>query len=150
MKKHPLTAADKALVKTAIEVAKKKALLLWGEKGTPKVAAAVRLDDGHVITSVNLRLKPSNLSTCAEPVAISEAARQPDRKIKSLVAVYHEPGTEPKVVPPCGQCREILIGYAPDAMVILREPGKKKLFRVKVADLLPLKFADYWHHKELL
>jgi cytidine deaminase len=150
MKKLPLVPHDKALVTAAIEAAKKPVLQLWREKAPALVAAALRLDNGQIITATNLIADVGSLSLCAEPIAIAEAARQTNRKIESIVAVYHLPGHEPKVVSPCGRCREIVTDYAPSAYVVLRDPGKKKHFKVKAGDLLPLKYGSYWNHKELL
>lgn len=150
MKKSALTPQDKALVAAAMKAAKAPTAQLWGEKSPSLVLAALRLDDGQVITAPNLIADVGGLSLCAEPAAIAEAAKQPNRTIEAIVALYHMPGQEPKIVSPCGKCREIITDYAPNAHVILREPGTKKAFRVKAAELLPLKYATYWHHRELL
>jgi cytidine deaminase len=72
------------------------------------------------------------------------------RKIKAVVAVYHDPGLQPKIISPCGRCRELITDYAKDGYVILRDPGTRKTFKVKSGELLPFKYADYWHHRELL
>jgi cytidine deaminase len=150
MKKHPLSAEDKSLVTAAVKTAKMPLLHYSGKHAPPLVAAALRLNNGEIITSTNLFADVGSLSLCAEPFAIAEAAKRKDLKIASIVAVYHRPGHEPKVVPPCGRCREIITDYAKDAYVVLREPAGKKLFRVKSGDLLPLKYADYWRQNELL
>jgi cytidine deaminase len=150
MKKQSLVPHDKALIAAAIEAAKKPVLQLWREEAPALVASALRLDDGRIITSTNLMADVGSLSICAEPIAIAEAVRHTDRKIESIVAVYHVPGHEPKIVSPCGRCREIITDYAPDALVILRQPGTDETFKVKATDLLPLKYAEYWHHRELL
>lgn len=150
MKKLPLTAQDKALVAAAMAESKKPLLHFWGEVAPPLVGAALRLDDGSVIASTNLFADVGSLSLCAEPFAIAEAAKKTKRRIKAIVAVYHDPGHEPKIIPPCGRCRELITDYAKDAYVILREPGKKTPFKVRARDLLPLKYADFWNHRELL
>jgi cytidine deaminase len=150
MKKQALGPSDRTLVAAAIEAAKKPVRQLWDDKAPPFVAAALRLDNGKIITAVNLTADVGSLSSCAEPLAIAQAVRQPGRKIESIVAVYHDPGLEPKIVSPCGRCREIITDYALDAAVILREPGTAKTFKVKARELLPLKYADYWNHRELL
>lgn len=97
-----------------------------------------------MITSVNLIADVGSLSVCAEPVAIAEAVRQPDKKIEAIVAVYHEPGSVPRVVSPCGRCREYIADYALDSFVILRQPKTDILFKAKAAELLPLRYAEYW------
>jgi cytidine deaminase len=151
MKKHPLNAADRALVKAATTAAKKPSIGLPGEATPVKTVAALRLDDGQVVTSVNLRARPSNLAICAEPVAIAQANLRPGRKIKTIVAVMQRPPDfVPKIVPPCGQCRENICNYAPNAMVILREPGKAAMFKVTASDLLPLRYGEFKVREELI
>ncbi len=150
MKKLPLDPPDQELIDAAVKTAKTPVLQLWREKAPALVAAAVRLDDGQIITSTNLMTDVGSLSFCAEPIAISEANKQTDRRIEAIVAVYHDPGFEPRIVPPCGRCREFITDYTADAYVILREPGSNEAFKVKANDLLPLKYADYWKHRELI
>ena len=151
MKKHPLTPEDHALIAAAIAVSNEPSRELHEEATPVKTVAALRLDDGQIVTSVNLRARPSNLAVCAEPIAIAQANRQPERKITAMVTVMRrQPGAAPKIVPPCGQCRENLCNYAPDATVILREPGGSELFNVKASDLLPLRYAEFKIKDELI
>jgi cytidine deaminase len=150
MKKSPITPEDQKLVKAAVTAVQKKVLQPLGEKGTAQVGAAVRLSGGKIITSVNLIADVGGLSVCAESVALAEAMRYPDKKVESIVAVYHMPGKEPKVVSPCGRCREFITDYAGGSVVILREPKSSGLFKVKAVDLLPLKYASYWQGGKLV
>lgn len=150
MKKQKISAADKALVAAAVKAVKAPVRQLFGGKAPALVGAALRLNDGSIITSVNLIADVGGLSVCAEPVAIAEAVRHPDKKIVAVVAVYYAAGQEPCVISPCGRCREAVTDYAPDSLVILREPGKKALFKVKALDLLPLKYAEYWRDDKLI
>lgn len=150
MKKSRLSKQDRELVAAAIKAVKKPVMQYWRAKATPQVAAALRLDSGKIITSTNLVADVASLSICAEPVAITEARNKHDNAITAIVAVYHKPGMEPRVIPPCGHCREIITDYAPGAWVVMREPGSEALFRVKAKDLLPLKYAEFWDGKTLL
>jgi len=150
MKKLKISSADKALVAAAIAAVKAPVHQLDGGKTPALVGAALRLSDGSIITSTNLIADVGSLSVCAEPVAIAQAIRHLDKKIEAIVAVYHAKGQEPQVISPCGRCREAVTDYAPDCVVILREPGKKSLFKVKALDLLPLKYAEYWNGNKLI
>ncbi len=150
MKKEDVSDADRALVAAAAAAVKKTVRQPFGDTSPALVGAAVRLDDGSIVTSVNLIADVGGLSICAEPIAIAEAARQPDRKITEIVAVYHVPGEEPRVVSPCGRCRESITDYAPDCSVILRAPGTADIFKVRAADILPLKYAEYWRGGRLI
>lgn len=150
MKKKELSSLDKDLVAAAVEVVKKPVLQLSGEKAPPLVGAAVRLKGGQIITSVNLIADVGSLSVCAEPIAIAEAVGQPDKKIEAIVAVYHVPGQAPRVVSPCGRCREVITDYAFDSFVILREPKTSSLFKVKAKELLPVRYSEYWNDGKLV
>jgi cytidine deaminase len=150
MKKQKLSPADKALVAAAVAAVKAPVRQLCGGKAPALVGAALRLNDGSIITSINLIADVGGLSVCAEPIAIAEAVRHPDKKIEAIVAVYHALGHQPRIVPPCGRCREAVTDYAPDSFVILREPGKTAFFKVKALDLLPLKYAAYWRDDRLI
>src|SRR3989338_9237994 len=104
MKKNELSSPDHALIAAAVEVARKPVLQLFGEKAPALVGAAIRLEGGMIITSVNLIADVGSLSICAEPISIAEAVRHhPEKKIEAIVAVYHAPGHEPRVVSPCGR-----------------------------------------------
>jgi cytidine deaminase len=150
MKKENISSADQALVSAAIAAVEAPVRQLFGGKAPAQVGAAVRLSDGSIITSVNLIADVGGLSVCAEPVAIAQAVRHPERKIEAIAAVYHMPGHAPRIVSPCGRCREAVTDYAPDCFVILREPGKSELFKVRATDLLPLKYAEYWNDDKLI
>jgi cytidine deaminase len=149
MKKRDVLPPDHALVAAAIGVVKKPVLQLSGEAAPALVGAAARLNDGSIITAVNLIADVGSLSICAEPVAIAEAVRQPGKRIETIVAVYYAPGQEPQVISPCGRCREAIADYALDSHVILREPGSDVLFKVKAAELLPLRYGAYWRDGQL-
>lgn len=151
MKKHPLSPADHELIAAAVAAVKRPVLQLGGERSPALVGAGLRLDDGQVITSVNLLADVGSLSVCAEPIAIAEAVRQPERKIVAVVAVYHHTAEEePRVISPCGRCRESIMDYAGASYVILRDPKTDNLFKATAADLLPMRYADYWHGGQLL
>ncbi len=151
MKKHPLLPADHKLIAAAIAAVKRPVLQLGGIHAPALVGAGVLLDDGQIITSVNLLADVGSLSVCAEPIAIAEAVLQPERHIVSVVAVYHHTvAEEPRVISPCGRCRESIMDYAGGSEVILRDPRTDNLFKTPAAELLPMRYADYWHEGQLV
>ena len=79
------------------------------------VGAAVRCGDGSVYTGVNVY---SIHGACAEQVALGAAITAGQRDFTAIVAVRGAHGEE--VLPPCGNCRQILRDYAPECRVILR------------------------------
>ncbi len=78
------------------------------------VGAAVRCGSGTIYTGVNVY---AIHSACAEQVALGAAITSGEREFKSIVAVSGEFGED--IIPPCGNCRQILSDYAPECEVIL-------------------------------
>lgn len=144
MQKIALTKEDHELVKAACDAAKKPVLHINSEKCPALVTSAGRLDNGDIITGSNLMTDVGSISMCAEPFVINESNRREGRSIVSIVAVYHQPGHEPKVIPPCGRCREVIVDFVTSGHVILRDPGSDQLYKVRPVDLLPLRYGDFW------
>ncbi|MDL2294008.1 cytidine deaminase [Ruminococcaceae bacterium OttesenSCG-928-D13] len=125
-----LTPADEALVARAAEVIKRN---YDGVTFRHTVGAAVRCINGAVYTGVNVY---SLHGACAEVIAIGAALSAGEREFECVVAVGGEKSNE--LYPPCGNCRQFLIDYAPSCEVIVSsEAGPRK---VRVADLLPLAY----------
>lgn len=150
MQKLELTEDDRALVAAASIAIKKPVVQIENRKAPALVCAALRLDDGEIVTALNMTADVGSLSMCAEPQAIAEANRRTDRVIQTVVAVYYPPEGEPKVIPPCGRCREIITDFSPAGFVIMRDPGTDTLFKVRGTDLLPYKYGDYWSDGRLV
>lgn len=91
------------------------------------VGAAVRCKNGDIYVGVNVY---SIHGACGEQIAIGNAITNGQREFVSIVAVRGENGEE--ILPPCGNCRQILADYAPDCEVILSTKGK-----VVASELLP-------------
>lgn len=68
-----------------------------------------------------------------EQVALGAAITQGERAFEAIVAVRGPKGEE--IIPPCGNCRQILCDYAPDCQVILAVGGT--LGKVPAGELLP-------------
>jgi cytidine deaminase len=120
----PLDQDDVDLIEAARNLLRKHHRPFWHT-----VAAALRGRDGRVWTGLHLGATVGRLSVCAEAVALGRAIIDGDGRIHTAVAVrYPKPGELDQslaVVPPCGACREMLIDYDPDALVIL--PGGMKM-----------------------
>lgn len=149
LQKLDLTPDDIELVKFACDTAKKPVLQIYNENIPPLVTAAARLDNGDIVTGVNLITDVGSISMCAEPFAINEANRRPGRSITAIVAVYHMPGKEPKVISPCGRCREVICDFISKGHAILRDPNSDKLYKIRVPELLPVRYGEYWQGGDL-
>lgn len=97
------------------------------------VGAAVRCGNGNVYTGVNVY---SLHGACAEQVAIGAAITQGERDFETIVAVRGKEGEE--ILPPCGNCRQMLCDYMPECEVILMVRGEEKKIRAK--ELLPFAY----------
>jgi cytidine deaminase len=96
------------------------------------VGAAVLAGSGRVYTGVNV--EACGYGPCAEPIAVGAAFSNGERDIKAIVAVCKRGDAYP-VIPPCGNCRQLLVDYAPDAAVILEMDGRT--VKARALDLLP-------------
>ncbi|AQQ52616.1 cytidine/deoxycytidylate deaminase family protein [Planococcus lenghuensis] len=81
-------------------------------------------------------------AACAEAIAIGNAIAQGKNEFHTIVAVRQphpdEGKMEPKVVSPCGMCRELISDYSPECFVILKMDGELK--KTKIEELIPLKY----------
>ena len=98
------------------------------------VGAAVRCKNGNVYVGVNLY---SLHGACAEQVAIGAAVTNGEREFDAIVAVRGKEGGE--IIPPCGNCRQILHDYMPDCDVIVSVCGELK--KIKAKELLPFSYS---------
>ncbi|WP_425100925.1 hypothetical protein [Tropicibacter sp. S64] len=78
------------------------------------VASVVLTASGAQYIGLNLDSTLPRASVCAEPVAIGMAmATDPDDPVVFCGAVNRRG----EVIPPCGPCRELMLDYAPHALV---------------------------------
>jgi cytidine deaminase len=85
------------------------------------IGAAVLCASGACYLGVNI--EACGYGPCAEPVAIGAASTAGEREIIKIAAVK-KCGDEYPVLSPCGNCRQLLFDYFPDATVILDLDGK--------------------------
>ena len=105
-----------------------------------KVAAALRLENGEIITGVNVENASFGLSNCAERTALFTAYTRGYRKedIKEILVTTEKE----HLVTPCGACRQVMSELMkPDAQVHL-VTSNDNIKTVTVSDLLPLAFQD--------
>jgi len=97
------------------------------------VGAAVRSGSGRIYTGINI--KACAYRPCAEPIALGAAFSNGEKQIVTIVAVGKEGQAYP-ILPPCGNCRQLLIDYAPGAMVILNGE-QQAVVKTSARNLLP-------------
>jgi cytidine deaminase len=96
------------------------------------VGAAVLCSSGRIYTGINV--EACGYGPCAEPIAIGAAFTSGERDILAIVAVRKREDEYP-VLSPCGNCRQLLVDYAPEAMVIFDCDGQ--VVKARARDLLP-------------
>ena len=80
------------------------------------VGAAVLAASGAVFTGANVENASYGLTICAERAAVFAAASAGERRIRAvaIVAEARDP------VPPCGACRQVLVEFGPEVLVVSR------------------------------
>ena len=101
-----------------------------------RVGAALLTDDGAVVTGCNVENAALPSSLCAERGAVMAAVAQ-GRRGFALLAIATE-ADEP--TPPCGQCRQVLVEFAPE-LPIVSVARDGRLARWSLRDLLPVPFT---------
>ena len=129
----PITKTDQELIEAATSVIKKNYV-----SGKHHVGAAIRGKSGRIFAGVHL--ESAVVDICAEAVALGMAASNGEREFDGIVAVTMAEGSEPRVISPCGTCRELIRFYGPDIEVIFVEHGN--LRKCRVSDLLPGPHVD--------
>ena len=131
MKLEPITDTDKELIVMA-----RQAIIpnYDGVSYNHTVGAAIRCKNGRIYTGVNVY---SIHGACAEQVAIGAAITAGEREFEAVVAVEGEKGE--RILPPCGNCRQMLSDYMPDCMVLIPTEGEIK--KVAAKELLPFAYV---------
>lgn len=110
------------------------------------VGAALRLENGIVITGNNQENAAYPSGLCAERVAMFYASSQyPGKVVESIAIVARANGDDlPEPVTPCGSCRQVMIEYeqlqSKKLKVILATQYGKGLIVEGMDNLLPLAF----------
>ena len=97
------------------------------------VGAAVRCKSGKIYSGVNVY---SIHGACAEQIAIGTAITQGEREFETVVAVMGKDGAQ--IIPPCGNCRQIMYEYMPECDVILSVDWQNR--KIKAKELLPFPY----------
>jgi cytidine deaminase len=129
LKSRRVTAQDRALIAAASEVLER-----CYRPGRHTVGSAVLCPSGKIYVGVNV--EACGYGPCAEPVAIGAAFSQGEQAISAIVAVKKKRGSGKIVVlSPCGNCRQLVLDYSPDAVVLYSLNGH--VHKATAAELLP-------------
>ena len=103
-----------------------------------RVAAALEDASGAVHPGVNVESVSYGLTLCAERNALFGAIARGARDFRRMAIVSSGVGA----AVPCGACRQVLLEYAPDLVVILPGPGGSAE-EIPIRDLLPRPFVSF-------
>lgn len=112
-----LTNQDRELIASAKEVISKNYdNINWWHT----VGAAVRTKSGKVYVGVNC--DSISHGSCAEVIAIGRAITDGEKEFDTIVAVLG--GENSKILPPCGNCRQMMYCYDKGINVIVDDHTK--------------------------
>jgi cytidine deaminase len=105
-----------------------------------RVGAALRFEDGEIVTGTNVENASYGLSLCAETVAVAKAMAAGRRGGLAEVAVI---GTGAAPVTPCGRCRQVLNELAElgGTDPVVWSCGTDEVREYRLSDLLPAAFG---------
>ena len=128
MERYEVTEKDRALIAAGLDVLSKNF-----DDGVyhHTVGCALLCKNGKVYTGVNC---DGIHGSCAEYITMGIAISAGEREFDTIVAT-HEKALN-GIVPPCGNCRQMLFEYCPDIKVIVSDE-EGKLIKVSARDLLP-------------
>lgn len=95
------------------------------------VGAAIRWKNGKIYVGVNVYALHGS---CAEYIAIGGAITAGEREFETIVAVRSQ-NENNAVIPPCGNCRQLLMQYAPNIDVLIQTKNGVK--KINIQELLP-------------
>ncbi|MDF2685589.1 MAG: cytidine deaminase [Clostridia bacterium] len=132
MKTYELNDQDHILIKMALEVLQKNF-----DDGVYNhtVGSAILCKNGNIYLGVNC---DGIHGSCAEYISIGAAITAGERDFDTIVAVHDK--AKNFLLPPCGNCRQMLLEYCPDIKVILNNENGNPV-KICVKDLLPFAYT---------
>lgn len=98
------------------------------------VGAALLMEDGSVVTGVNVENRSYGLTNCAERTAVFAAVAKGYRTFKAL-AIAAPKADYP--VGPCGACRQVLTEFAPGETPVIFGSSLEKTVVKTLGELYP-------------
>ncbi|MDD2228449.1 MAG: cytidine deaminase [Candidatus Cloacimonetes bacterium] len=118
-----------------MDAAKAATLMAYAPYSGFKVGAALRCEDGSIVTGCNVENASYSLTLCAERTAIFKAISDGKQDF-TAIAVYVD---SDKVFPPCGACRQVIYEFSPNIAVIYG--NRKDYIKTNIVELLPGAFT---------
>jgi cytidine deaminase len=100
-----------------------------------QVGAAVLTDSDRIYDGVNIENAAFPVTICAERTAIFKAVSNGETKFQAIAIVTKDGGM------PCGSCRQVMVEFSPEMLVIVADENGKITAERKLSDLLPGAFG---------
>jgi cytidine deaminase len=140
MAAHDELLIDSGMIQKLLEGARATTAHAYVPYSSFPVGAAILVEDGTIVTGVNIENASYGLTVCGERVAIFNAAAQGYREVRAVaVSAPRSPGATP-----CGACRQVLNEFKPanGEMTVILDGGADAEPRVTtLAALLPHAFG---------
>lgn len=128
-----LTSEDLKLVEAAREVIRKNFDAV-DERHT--VGAAILCSSGKIYTAVNVYAN-CGFGPCADSVCLGTAISTGEREFVTFAGVGG-PNRNFGILPPCGNCRQLLLEYGPNLQIVIS--NEQGLHKISISDLLPFAY----------
>ena len=100
-----------------------------------QVGAAVLTESDRIYDGVNIENAAFPVTICAERTAIFKAVSYGETKFQAIAIVTKDGGM------PCGSCRQVMVEFSPEMLVIVADENGKITAERKLSDLLPGAFG---------
>ncbi|AEB94136.1 MAG: cytidine deaminase [Metallosphaera sp.] len=124
--------SDEDLIEYALKASKNS----YSPYSKIKVGAAILTETNDVITGTNVENASYGLSMCAERVAVFKAISMGIRKFRKIAIILDDG----KGIMPCGACRQVLMEFGKDIIVITKDKDGR-LVKFNLDSLLPNSFT---------
>ncbi len=123
-------------IEELISLAKKACSNAYAPYSKFNVGAALLTKKGKIFTGSNIENASYGATVCAERVAIFKAVSEGEREFESI-AIYTNTD---ELSFPCGICRQVMIEFSKDLIIILSNEKEKKIYTLK--EILPYPFTN--------
>ena len=126
---------DEALKRQMIDLAAEARLRARAFSGF-HVGAALLTGSGEIVTGCNVELHTTLSSICAERTAMVKAVSMGYTDFQAIAVV----SDADKPVSPCAFCRQSLVDFNPEILVIMANADGSQVVEMTAAELLPMAF----------
>ena len=100
------------------------------------VGAALLTKSGEIVTGCNVELHTTISSICAERTAMVKAVSMGHTEFRAIAVV----SDAEKPISPCAFCRQYLVDFDPEILVIMAGADGSEVVEMTAAELLPMAF----------